>query len=296
MAVQSLRAIRRKIRAVRNLQKIMTAMKMVAAARLRRVQDRVISGKPYTEKMRWLVETLTPHLPAIEHPLLQVRPVQRRGLVVITGDKGLCGAYNSNIIRAAQAFMSQDGAAPFLLYCIGRKGYDFFSRRGYQVARHRLQLPVTAPFAQFKAVAEDIVQWFVSGEVDEVHVVYGEFVNALVQRPKIVPLLPIKTNGTGDEGRGAREAVREYIFEPQAAELLALLLPRYVEHQVYHILLESLASENAARMNAMSQAADNAEELIKQLTLQANKIRQWNITKELLEITTAVEAMRKARD
>lgn len=296
MAVQSLRAIRRKIRAVRNLQKIMTAMKMVAAARLRRVQDRVISGKPYTEKMRWLVETLTPHLPAIEHPLLQVRPVQRRGLVVITGDKGLCGAYNNNIVRAAQAFMSQNGAAPFLLYCIGRKGYDFFSRRGYQVARHRLQLPVTAPFVQFKAVAEDIVQWFVSGEVDEVHVVYGEFVNALVQRPKVVPLLPIKTNGTGNESHGAREAVREYIFEPQASDLLALLLPRYVEHQVYHILLESLASENAARMNAMSQAADNAEELIKQLTLQANKIRQWNITKELLEITTAVEAMRKARD
>jgi len=293
MAVQSLRAIRRKIRAVRNLQKIMTAMKMVAAARLRRVQDRVVAGKPYTEKMRWLVETLAPHLPDIEHPLLQVRPVQKRGLVVITGDKGLCGAYNNNIIRAAQNFMSQDGAAPFLLYCIGRKGYDFFARRGYQVARHRPQLPVTAPFAQFKAVAEDIVQWFLSGEVDEVFVAYGEFVNALVQRPKIVSLLPIKTDGTGGEGRGT---VREYIFEPRAPELLALLLPRYVEHQVYHILLESLASENAARMNAMSQAADNAEELIRQLTLQANKIRQWNITKELLEITTAVEAMRRARD
>lgn len=296
MAVQSLRAIRRKIRAVRNLQKIMTAMKMVAAARLRRVQDRVVAGKPYTEKMRWLVETLAPHLPAIEHPLLQVRPVQKRGLVVITGDKGLCGAYNNNIVRAAQNFMSQDGAAPFLLYCIGRKGYDFFSRRGYQVARHRPQLPVTASFAQFKAVAEDIVQWFTSGEVDEIFVAYGEFVNALVQRPKIIPLLPIKTDGTGDEGRETKEAGREYIFEPKAPELLALLLPRYVEHLVYHILLESLASENAARMNAMSQAADNAEELIKQLTLQANKIRQWNITKELLEITTAVEAMRRARD
>ncbi len=296
MAVQSLRAIRRKIRAVRNLQKIMTAMKMVAAARLRRVQDRVVAGKPYTEKMRWLVETLAPHLPAIEHPLLQVRPVQKRGLVVITGDKGLCGAYNNNIIRAAQSFMSQDGAAPFLLYCIGRKGYDFFSRRGYQVARHRPQLPVTASFAQFKAVAEDIVQWFTSGEVDEIFVAYGEFVNALVQRPKIIPLLPIKTDGTGDGGRETKEAGREYIFEPKAPELLALLLPRYVEHLVYHILLESLASENAARMNAMSQAADNAEELIKQLTLQANKIRQWNITKELLEITTAVEAMRRARD
>ncbi len=296
MAVQSLRAIRRKIRAVRNLQKIMTAMKMVAAARLRRVQDRVVAGKPYTEKMRWLVETLAPHLPAIEHPLLQVRPVQKRGLVVITGDKGLCGAYNNNIVRAAQNFMSQDSAAPFLLYCIGRKGYDFFSRRGYQVARHRPQLPVTASFAQFKAVAEDIVQWFTSGEVDEIFVAYGEFVNALVQRPKIIPLLPIKTDGTGDEGRETKEAGREYIFEPKAPELLALLLPRYVEHLVYHILLESLASENAARMNAMSQAADNAEELIKQLTLQANKIRQWNITKELLEITTAVEAMRRARD
>ncbi|MFA0754148.1 MAG: hypothetical protein IMHGJWDQ_001932 [Candidatus Fervidibacter sp.] len=293
--MRSLRAIRRKIRAVKNLQKIMTAMKMVAAARLRRVQDRVMAGKPYTEKMRWLVETLAPHLPAIEHPLLQVRSVQRRGLVVITGDKGLCGAYNNNIIRAAQAFMSQDGAAPFLLYCIGRKGYDFFSRRGFPVARFRPQLPVTAPFSEFKAVAEDIVRWFVSGEVDEVHVAYGEFVNALVQRPKIVSLLPIRPETREKEAPSGTQE-REYIFEPQAPALLSLLLPRYVEHQVYHILLESLASENAARMNAMSQAADNAEELIRQLTLQANKIRQWNITKELLEITTAVEAMRRARD
>jgi len=293
--MRSLRAIRRKIRAVKNLQKIMTAMKMVAAARLRRVQDRVMAGKPYTEKMRWLVETLAPHLPAIEHPLLQVRSVQRRGLVVITGDKGLCGAYNNNIIRAAQAFMSQDGAAPFLLSCIGRKGYDFFSRRGFPVARFRPQLPVTAPFSEFKAVAEDIVRWFVSGEVDEVHVAYGEFVNALVQRPKIVSLLPIRPETREKEAPSGTQE-REYIFEPQAPALLSLLLPRYVEHQVYHILLESLASENAARMNAMSQAADNAEELIRQLTLQANKIRQWNITKELLEITTAVEAMRRARD
>lgn len=296
MAGQSLRAIRRKIRAVRNLQKIMTAMKMVAAARLRRVQDRVTAGKPYTEKMRWLVETLAPHLPTVEHPLLKRRPVQKRGLVVITGDKGLCGAYNNNIIRTVQVFMSQDGAAPFALYCIGRKGYDFFARRGYPVVRYRPQLSVTAPFAQFKAVAEDIVRWFVSGEVDEVHIVYGEFVNALVQRPRIVPLLPIKTEATHSEGQESGKGEREYIFEPTAPQLLALLLPRYVEHQIYHILLESLASENAARMNAMSQAADNAEELIKQLTLQANKVRQWNITRELLEITTAVEAMRRARD
>ncbi len=271
----------------------MTAMKMVAAARLRRVQDRVLAGKPYTEKLRWLVTTLAPHLRAIEHPLLQTRPVQQRGLVVITGDKGLCGAYNNNIIRTAQGFISQDGAAPFVLYCIGRKGYDFFSRRGYPVARYRPQLAVTAPFIEFKRVAEDITQWFLSGEVDEVHIAYGEFVNALVQRPKIVSLLPIRAE---EAEVGDREGEREYIFEPAAPDLLGILLPRYVEHQVYAILLESLASENAARMNAMSQAADNAEELIKQLTLQANKIRQWNITKELLEITTAVEAMRRASD
>ncbi len=295
--MQNLRTIRRKIKAVQNLRKIMTAMKMVAAARLRRVQDKVTAGKPYTEKMRWLVETLSPHLPAIEHPLLKARPVQQRGLVVITGDKGLCGAYNANIIRTAQAFMSQDISAPFLLYCIGRKGYDFFHRRNFPVARYRPQLAVTAPFSDFKAVAEEIVQWFTGGEVDEVHIAYGEFVNALVQRPKVVSLLPIRTEeGTGEEGRGKRERVREYIFEPKAPELLSLLLPRYVEHQVYSVLLESLASENAARMNAMGQAADNAKEMIDQLTLQANKVRQWTITKELLEITTAVEAMRRARD
>lgn len=274
----------------------MTAMKMVAAARLRRVQDRVLAGRPYTERMRWLIETLAPHLPSVEHPLLQVRPIQKRGLVVITGDKGLCGAYNSNIIRAAQGFMSQNGAVPFVLYCIGRKGYDFFSRRDYPVVRFRPQLPVTAPFPNFRTVAQNIAQWFTSGEVDEVHIAYGEFVNVLVQRSKTVQLLPIRADGTGDAGQVARDVKREFIFEPKAPELLSLLLPRYVEHQVYYILLESLASENAARMNAMSQAADNAEELIKQLTLQANKIRQWNITKELLEITTAVEAMRQARD
>lgn len=289
--MQNLQAIRRKIRAVKNLEKIMTAMKMVAAARLRRVQDRVTAGKPYTQKMRWLVEALVPYLTAIEHPLLQVRPVQKRGLIIITSDKGLCGAYNMNIIRTAQAFMSQDEGAPFLLYCIGRKGYDFFYRRGFPVALHRLQLAVTAPFSEFKSVAEDIVQWFLSGEVDEVHIAYGEFINALVQRPKIVSLLPIHPTITTDKTQP-----NEYIFEPKEPELLALLLPHYVKHQVYHILLESLASENAARMNAMSQAADNARELIDRLTLQANKVRQWMITKELLEITTAVEAMRRARD
>lgn len=294
--MQNLRTIRRKIRAVKNLQKIMTAMKMVAAARLRRVQDRVTAGKPYTEKMRWLVETLSPHLSAIEHPLLQTRPIQQRGLVIITGDKGLCGAYNANIIRTAQAFMSQDGTAPFLLYCIGKKGYDFFHRHDFPIARYRSQLAVTAPFSEFKAVAEDITQWFTSGEVDEVHIAYGEFVNALVQRPKIVSLLPIRPIQTDKTDKTDLTRTFDYIFEPKEPELLSLLLPRYVEHQVYHILLESLASENAARMNAMSQAADNAEEMIKQLTLQANKVRQWTITKELLEITTAVEAMRRARD
>lgn len=294
MAVRSLRAIRRKIRAISNLQKIMTAMKMIAAARLRRVQDRVSMGKPYIERMHWLVETLAPHLLSAEHPFLNVRPVQRRGLVVITGDKGLCGAHNNNVIRAAQEFMKKSGEGGWAIYCIGRKGYDFFSRRGYSVVRFRPQLPVTAPFPEFRAVAQDVVQWFVSGEVDEVHIVYSEFVNALVQRPKIIRLLPIETGETKEPK--ARGVGGEFIFEPKAPELVSLLLPRYIEHQVYHILLESLASENAARMNAMSQAADNAEELVRQLTLQANKIRQWNITRELLEITTAVEAMRHARD
>lgn len=266
---------------------------MVAAARLRRVQDRVLSGKPYTDRIRNLVNRLARHLPRAEHPLLVRRPIQRRGLVVVTGDKGLCGAYNSNIIRTAQALLDQNGEDPTELFIIGKKAYDYFQRRGYRPTHWRSQLPATAAFSEFRSVARRIADWFLSGQVDEVRVVYGEFVNVLVQRPRVIALLPIAPEK--DEGPKPAEPT-DYIFEPAPAELLSILLPKYLEHQVYHILLESLASENAARMNAMTQAAENAEEMIKQLTLQANKIRQWTITKELLEIATAVEAMRKARD
>ncbi|MCS7224499.1 MAG: F0F1 ATP synthase subunit gamma, partial [Armatimonadetes bacterium] len=209
--MQNLRAIRRKIRGITNLRKIMQAMKMVAAARLRRVQDRVLSGKPYTDRMRALVTRLAPHLPQAEHPLLVRRTVRRRGLVVVTGDKGLCGAYNSNIIRTAQALLSEDGQVPSELFLIGKKGYDFFTRRGYRPRYWQHQVPVTAPFPEFRSVAQKIADWFLTGEVDEVRVVYGEFVNVLIQRPKVVSLLPIAPSAgiAGEE-----EKTMEYIFEP----------------------------------------------------------------------------------
>lgn len=291
--MQNLRTIRRKIRAVRNIQKITQAMKMVAAARLRRVQDRALAGHPYAQKLEQIVETIAPYVATIEHPLLELRQVNRVGLVVVTGDKGLCGAYNSNVIRIAVEFIEerQAGGCPVSIFCVGRKGGSYFVKRDYSVHRAVEQISVHEPFREAQRIAWDIVDWFTSGNVDEVHFAYTEFKSASIYYPRMHKLLPIER----PSGEPTAPFAVEYIFEPPAHQLLAILLPRYVENQIYQILLDSLASELAARVQAMTAASENAADMLEELTLQANKIRQWVITKELLEITTAAEALRYAQ-
>jgi len=271
---------------------------MIAAQRLKRVQDRVTAAKPYAEKMRQLVESLAPAVREINHPLLQVRePAEAVCVVIIAGEKGLCGSYNNNVLRAGLAALEElqqrqtpaGGARRVHLISVGRKATDFLRKRQYPLHASFAQIGVDAPFSQAQAIARAITGIFLEGSADEVHIAYTEFLSSIQQRARVVRFLPIESPAAGGEESG-RE--REYIFEPDAATLMGYLLPRYVETQIYHLLLESLASEYAARMTAMTNATENAGEMIENLTLNYNKARQAAITKELLEVVSGAEALR----
>lgn len=287
----SLRDIRSKIRAVKNIQQITQAMKMVAAARLRRVQERVTAGKPYSDKMQHLVSTLSRAAGQIEHPLMEKRSGGPMALVVIASDKGLCGSYNNNVLRRATNYVAAQKDRSVTLITVGRKATDYFRRRSYDLHASFAQVAVDAPYSEVKAIADCITGAFLKGTVNEVQIAYTEFINTISQRPQLVKFLPIEPPAEAVEG-GARPAELEYIFEPPARELLTTLLPRYVDGQVYHVLLESMASEFGARMTAMSNATENAGELIENLTLTYNKARQSTITRELLEVVSGAEALR----
>lgn len=289
----SLRETRRKIRVVKNIAQITQAMKMVAAAKLRRVQDRVQKGKPYSNTMAELVGTLAPSVKEFTHPLLEVRPVSRVMIVVVSADKGLCGAYNSNLLRLAHKFIDQKraeiGLGNVQVVTLGRKASEYFTKRGYQLDRTFPAIGPETPYELIREVSNTMVGTFSRAEVDEVYVVYTEFVSPLVQRPQTVKFLPIEPPSKGEEESG--NATSEFIFEPKVDELLSVLLPRYVETRVYQLLMEATASEYGARMTAMTNATKNANEQIDKLTLIANRTRQAGITKELLDIIGGAEAL-----
>ena len=291
----SLRDIKRKIRVVKNIAQITQAMKMVAAAKLRRVQDRVQKGKPYANTMAELVGALAPNVKDFSHPLLTTREVQRVLVVVIAGDKGLCGAYNSNILRLGHRFLdgqiAQYGQGNVQLVTIGRKAGEYFSKRGYAPSQVFPGIGPETPYEQIRAVSNTLTGLFASGQVDEVYICYSEFVSPLVQRPQSIKFLPIEPpteNATPTANAGGTS---DFIFEPKVEELLGVLLPRYVETRVYQLLMEATASEFGARMTAMSNATKNAGEQIDKLTLLANRTRQAGITKELLDIIGGAEAL-----
>lgn len=290
----SLRDIKRKIRVVKNIAKITQAMKMVAAAKLRRVQDRVQKGKPYATTMAELVGTLAPSVKDFTHPLLEVRPVKSVALVVISSEKGLCGAYNSNLMRVAHKFLDEKralyGAGNVRLITLGRKATDYFSKRGYTPSETFPAIGPDTPYDTIRAVSNSVTGVFATGAVDEVYISYTEFISPLVQRPETVKFLPIEPpSSAGDEEAGV---TTEFIFEPRIADLLTVLLPRYVETRVYQLLMEATASEYGARMTAMTNATKNANEQVDKLTLIANRTRQAGITKELLDIIGGVEALK----
>jgi F-type H+-transporting ATPase subunit gamma len=296
----TLRDIRRRIRSVESTQKITRAMKLVAAAKLRRAQERIIAARPYADKMGELLGHLVAGTDAAEtapHPLLVEREGPRRQIAVITADRGLAGAFNANIIRRAMELVRSSSQADLTLVVVGRKARDYFRRRPYTVKKTMLGFWNQLAYDHATELADGFMQQYLDGEVDEVQLVYSEFRSVAVQRPVARRLLPIghETEAGEDEEPGTAAAV-EYRYEPGPEAILGDLLPRHVRTQVYRALMESLAGEYGARMTAMEAATKNAREMIEVLTIQYNKARQERITKELLDIVGGAEALRQGAE
>ncbi len=290
----TLRDIRRRIRSVESTQKITRAMKLVAAAKLRRAQERIVSARPYAVKMAELLSSLVRRAEGEAHPLLVRRPAARKRLVIITADKGLCGAFNSNILRASLAFLREQGETSVTLVVVGKKARDFYRRRQYEIKSEMLGFFDRLAYSHAQELAGGLMQEYLSGEVDEVHLLYNEFRSVAVQRVKREQLLPIESAEAPDGQGGAAGPAGDYIYEPSPEAILAALLPRHVTTQVYRALMESVAGEYGARMTAMEAATKNAKEMISVLSIQYNKARQERITKELLDIVGGAEALRQS--
>jgi F-type H+-transporting ATPase subunit gamma len=288
--VATLRDIRRRIRSVESTQKITRAMKLVAAAKLRRAQERILSARPYAMKMAELLSSLVSRAEGEAHPLLVRRPAARKRLVIITADKGLCGAFNSNILRGSLAFLREQGETNLTLVVVGKKARDFYRRRPWEVKSEMLGFFDRLAYSHAQELAGGLMQEYLGGEVDEVHLMYNEFRSVTVQRVKREQLLPIEPVAAEERAAGGGD----YIYEPSPEAILAALLPRHVTTQVYRALMESVAGEYGARMTAMEAATQNAKEMIGVLTIQYNKARQERITKELLDIVGGAEALRQA--
>jgi F-type H+-transporting ATPase subunit gamma len=280
--------IRRRIRSVKNTRQITKAMKMVAAARLRRSQDRILATRPYALEIRKVIGNLAARVGRAKHPLLAAREEKRVLLVVVSGDKGLAGSFNANVLRRAQEAIraAQSAGREVALLLLGKKGNDFFRRRSTPVRKGHSNLFTNVAYAQAQEIAADIAAAYAEGEYDAVHVVYNAFKSMLTQELTEETLLPISTRPEQQEGIS-----REYLFEPKAEEILAELLPRYLTFQVYRILLESQAAEHAARMSAMDSATKNAGEMIDRLTLRYNRARQAAITTQLIEVVSGANAL-----
>ena len=281
----NIRLIRRRIRGVESTSKITRAMEMIATSRMRRAQEAGLAGRPYSEKIQQVIADLA----ALQtgeslHPLLQRRPVNRIAIVHITPDRGLCGGLNSNINRRTASFILEEDV-PVTLVVVGRKGLDFMRRHERDIRAEFTRLGDRPDLLDTLPISRIVIDDYTSGFVDMVYVVYAQFVSTMVQRPVVQQLLPVEPAELP-----AMENV-EYIYEPSPDVVLGELLPRFVEMQVYHAILESIASEQSARMVAMRNATENANELIQDLTLMYNKARQESITKELLDIAGGVAAV-----
>lgn len=281
----NVRDIRRRIRSARNIQQITRAMKFVSAARLRKAQERVIAARPYARQMLAVLNSLAARVPEHSHPLLSHRDGLRIELVVITADKGLCGAYNTNIVRRASEFIAGHPDAGVDLNILGKRGRDFFRRRSYSVRHEAINVLQKPSFGDAAAIARDIIEEFVQERKDQVWLLYNEFKSVVQQRVVVEPLLPIRKL-TGLE----ETHLVEYLYDEPPAQIFNNLLPRHVESQVFRALLEAAASEQGARMTAMDAATKNASEMIDSLTLHANKVRQAGITKELIEVVSGAAA------
>jgi F-type H+-transporting ATPase subunit gamma len=296
----ALREIRQRIAGIKSTHKITKAMKMVAAARLRRAHEAIISARPYARKMGDLLRHLAAHVDSGLNPLLADREVRNALFIIVTADRGLCGAFNSNIIKAAVQHLREnyqdrdERARRVKVVTVGKKGYDYFSKRGYELYAKHVGIFQAIDFSEARAIISEATNGYLNGEFERVEVMYNEFKSALQQRIVHEQLLPIPAEEAQPSARLRGLAQVDYIYEPSDAEIINVLVPRHLNFQMWRILLESNAAEQGARMTAMDNATENARELIRDLTLEFNNARQAAITKELLEIVSGAEALKQA--
>lgn len=292
----SLQDIRRRIRSVKSMQQVTRAMKMVSAAKLKRAQDRVVAARPYANTMVRVLGRLAARAGDYSHPLLDPRGNEHYVLALVTADKGLCGAFNTNLIKAAQQFMRENAGKRIETVAIGRKGRDFFRRQKSSILREYINVTSRAiDHSDAAGIAREIMAIFTAEDstIDRVFILYNEFKSVLSQRVAIKQLLPIGAEGLAEEGESAEARVLiDYLYEQPPDQIFGRLLPRYVETQLFHALLESIASEHGARMTAMDSASKNAGEVISSLTLNMNRVRQAAITREIIEVVSGAQALK----
>lgn len=283
--------LRRRVRSVKNIQQITRAMKFVSASRLRRAQERIMAARPYANRMLAVLNSLASRVEPSTHPLLRVRNEQQLMLIVITSDKGLCGAFNANLIKSAVRFIEDESANKALsLSLIGRKGYEGFRNRTWPIKHQYINIMSQVSFEYAQELAGLIIDYFSRSELDSVYLLYNEFKSVISQRVVVEPLLPIRRLE-----EVSKEIHLDYLYEQPPQVIFDNLLPRHVETQLFRAMLESEASEHAARMTAMDAATRNASEMIETLTLRINRLRQASITTEIIEIVSGANALQESR-
>ena len=291
----SLIDIRRRVRAVKSTQQITKAMKMVAASRLRRAQERVQQARPFAAEMRRVLGSLASRVDPSTHPLLDERAIPKANgrtlLIVITADRGLCGSFNTNVIKSSGIFITEQGNRQVSLGLVGRRGRDFYARRGFEIRYEQVNLFAHLKFENAQEIARAAIDAFAGGDVDGVFLVFNEFKSVMVQHVAVEQLLPIPRMAFSAADEAAGVPGVDYLYEPKPEELFAHLLPSYVEVQVFRALLESNAAFFAAQMTAMDAATRNSGDMIEALTLYMNKVRQAAITREIIEVVSGAQAL-----
>ena len=278
--------LKRRIRSIKNTMQVTKAMKMVSAARLRRAQDRILAARPFAVTTTKLLSSLAARANPELHPLLVQRDIRTVEVVLVTSDRGLCGSFNANAIKAAAAFLVQQKSSTLHVMSVGRRGRDFVRRRGINITAEWIDVFRNLEFATARTIADDLIARYTSGEIDAVVLAYNEFKSVVTQRPVVEQILPIPRS----ELTGVGEA-EDYIYEPDPQSLFEAILPGYVRVQVWRALLESAAAEHAARMTAMDAATKNAKELTESLTLHMNRVRQASITTSIIEVVSGAAAL-----
>ena len=280
----NLKDIRDRIKSVKSIQKVTKAMKMVAAAKMRKAQERMEQARPYSNSLAEIIEHLLPDIDGENHPLLDTRDVKRKAYLIVSADRGLAGAFNANVLKVSQREIDDFGKDNVDLFCVGKKARDYFRRRGYNLIEDHVEFWAEMEFEHAMMISRSLISHFNSFQVDEIHVVYNYFVNITQQEIKSETLLPL----VYDPSKNKRS---DRLYEPSKEQIVNTLVPRHFNVQVWKYLLESYASEQAARMLSMENATSNAQDMIKDLTLQFNKARQAAITTEMLEIVGGAEAL-----